>query len=171
MASIIGAIFAIALLLAGSGLIASGSLNSWNRLSSSYKDMQVFSGNITRTGVSVIAAQATGSNLEVTVQNIGQTTLYVFSAWDVFVQYYAAGGVYQQRRLTYTASAPGNNQWTVKGVYLNAASSTPEVFEPNILNPGEQMVIQATLSPALAGGFVNQVVLSTENGVVTEGSF
>ena len=53
----------------------------------------------------------------------------------------------------------------VSGIYLDAATLTPEVFEPGILNPDEEMVIQAQLSPSVAMTTTNRITISSHNGI------
>ena len=97
--------------------------------------------------------------------NSGQTKLSDFSRWDVIVQYYDDGGSYHVRWLPYTDGNPSDNEWTVKGIYLNAGSQTPEVFEPGLLNPGEEMITEAKLSPSVGVETTNLVITSTPNGI------
>jgi hypothetical protein len=40
-----------------------------------------------------------------------------------------------------------------------------EVFDPGVLNPGEQMMIKTTLDPSVGDNTTNMVVISTPSGV------
>jgi len=154
--------------------MAQATFRSFHTLSDAWAKMEVTTGEIARTATDVTGTSLTGAGvtLEVTVQNSGQVDLLSFKNWDVFAQYYALLGVYYQKRLTYTtAASPGANQWTVKGIYRDAAATQAEIFEPGILDPGEYMVIKATLSPAADVTRSHKVLVATANGVVTSSSF
>ena len=65
----------------------------------------------------------------------------------------------------YVSGPLGNNQWTVKGIYTDAAASQPEVFEPGIFNPGEELVVQLQLLPTIGMTTTNMIIIGTANGV------
>jgi archaellum component FlaF (FlaF/FlaG flagellin family) len=115
--------------------------------------------------------QSAGSVVRVTVRNSGQTKLTDFDRWDVMVEYSSDGeeegdpNIYHVTWLPYTANALQNLQWTVSGIYADASTLTPEAFEPGILNPDEEMVIQAQLSPAVAMTTTNRITISSINGI------
>jgi hypothetical protein len=67
--------------------------------------------------------------------------------------------------LPYAASNPADGQWTSANIYLNAHQLIPEVYEPGILNPGEEIILQVKLSPAIGAGKTIQATFSTPNGV------
>lgn len=119
-----------------------------------------------RTNLTTVSASQPSSDIvEVTLRNSGQTKLGDFDRWDVIGQYYDSGGTYYIKWLPYTDGVLGNDQWRKKGIYLSAANQTAEVFEPGILNPGEEMVIEAKLSPAVGAGTTNLAVISTPSGI------
>jgi hypothetical protein len=103
--------------------------------------------------------------VEVALRNSGQTKLGDFARWDVIVQYYDSGGTYYVKWLPYIEGTPGDNEWRKKGIYLNSENLTAEVFEPGILNPGEELVIEAKLNPPVGVGTTNLVVTSTPSGI------
>lgn len=126
-----------------------------------------------RTDLEIIKAetQASGSILRVQVRNSGQVKLADFDRWDVVVQYYTdppieeAPNIYKVEWLPYTAGSPNDLEWTVSGIYVDAASMMPEVFEPGILNPDEEMIIQARVAPAVAMTTTNLITINTLNGI------
>jgi hypothetical protein len=128
-----------------------------------------------RTDLEIIAAEteAAGALVRVQVRNSGQTKLADFEAWDLIVQYYSDPlidpelypDIYTIAWLPYTAGTPTDMQWSVSGIYVDAATLTPELFEPGILNPDEEMVIQARLSPSIAMTTTNYIVINTPNGI------
>ena len=100
--------------------------------------------------------------LEVTLENSGQVKLADFDKWDVIVQYYDGTGTYHTRWLPYAEGALGDNEWEVAWIQLDGAA---EAFEPNVLNPGEQIKIRAQLNPSVGASTTNMVVVSTPNGI------
>jgi hypothetical protein len=100
--------------------------------------------------------------LEIVLENTGQTKIADFERWDVIVQYYDSDGFYQVKYLTYSASGGGINQWGVGWIKLNDEA---EKFEPNVLNPGEQLMIETSLDPSVSDNATNMVVISTPSGI------
>jgi len=78
---------------------------------------------------------------------------------------------YHIERLTYTDGTLSNNEWTVEGIYLDAGTSDPEVFDSGIFNPDEEIVIQMKVDPAVGTGTTNLATISTPNGVSTSAVF
>lgn len=134
-----------------------------------------------RTDLALVttATQSSGNEVEVTLRNTGQVKLADFDRWDVVVQYYSeeipsndpALYNYQVRWLPYVAHSPGDLEWTVAGLYMDATAATPEVFEPGILNPGEEIKLLVKLRPFAAKNVTHQILVSTPNGVQVSGFF
>lgn len=172
MANLIVTLMSIAVILSGVSLTAQGSFKSMANLSDDWKQMEVRSGDIARTGLEVINTYESSPYAYITIRNSGQTSLANFEAWDVVVQYYDSSNNYHQLWLPYTTSLPpGNNQWTVAGIYVDASRGIPEVFQPNMFDPGEQMIIRIRLSPAAKQSAHNLVVIGTPNGVTASTMF
>lgn len=122
----------------------------------------------TQTALTLIATATknAGANVELTFRNTGSAKIADFDQWDVIVQYYTVQDTYMVQWLPYTASAtPGDNQWGVNGIYLTAAALTPEVYEPGILNPGEEIVVRLKLFPIVSINTTNLVTIAVANGV------
>lgn len=156
-------------MLVGILLLAQSSFSSIDAVSSSWKEMGERAGEIRRTELSVVNAttQDGGALVDITLGNEGQKALDSYALWDVIMQYYDGGGSYHIQWLPYIEGAPGNNEWTVEGIYLDASGGTPEVFEPGMLNPGEEMVVRIRLEPSVGSNTTNWAVISTFNGIVT----
>ena len=111
-------------------------------------------------GLSVIAT----STVEITLVNEGEAPLAQFADWDVLFEVQQSPGL-AIAYLTYTTStSPSPNQWAVKGIYLTAASSTPEIVDPGVFNPGEEMVVVANPSPSVQSGTHDRATFVTPNG-------
>lgn len=122
----------------------------------------------TQTALTLIAAATknAGANVELTFKNTGSAKIADFDQWDVIVQYYTVQGAYLVKWLPYSGSAnPGDNQWGVSGIYLTAATLTAEVFEPGILNPGEEIVVRLKIFPIVGVKSTNLVTIAVANGV------
>lgn len=173
MVNAIAALVALSVMLLAILSLGQSSLASVDLLSKTWKDTAQQRGEIRATQVQALAAvtQSAGTIVKITLKNKGEKALLDFSRWDLALQYYDASGVYHIIWLPYVASGPGNNQWTVVGIYLTTTPSTPEVFEPGIFNPEEEMVIQAKVSPAVGTGTTNRATIATPNGVTTSVSF
>ena len=121
-------------------------------------------GERTRTELSSVEAstKATGDTVEVILGNVGSTKLADFDQWDVILQYTDTGSVYRTRWYAYGA---GDNTWTVSGIYLDASASTAEVIDPDILNPGEEIVIWVSVDPSVKLSTTNYATVATPNGI------
>lgn len=173
MSNAIAALICLGLLLIVMLMMFSSFFPAIDNMIKADKEIKDRLGNRMRTEISPLSSSvdAQGSNVEITLRNEGSIKLDSFSWWDVIVQYYGSNGSYLVRRLSYTPGTPADNEWTVAGIYLNAADATPEVFEPGILNPGEEMVLQMRLLPPVAPGSTNMAVISTDNGVTASAFF
>ena len=115
------------------------------------------------TGLSVSAT----STVALTMVNEGDVTLGRFADWDVIFEIQENPGI-DFAYLTYTTNAtPAANEWTVQGIFLNAASSIAEIVDPGVFNPGEEMVILANPSPSVTANTVDRATIVTPNGVTT----
>lgn len=172
MENIIISIICIALVVFGGMTMAQGFFSSVDSSTLGWDTAKARDEAIMRTELSAVSTTmpAAGS-LKVTLRNDGQTKLSDFNDWDIIVQYYDGSDNYYVKWLPYTIGTPANNQWTVAGIYQDASGGTAEVFETGILNPGEEIVIWAELSPAVGSGTTNLVVISTSNGISASTTF
>ncbi len=175
METVIVSLICIALMVIGGMTMSQGFLSSVDSTTVGWEEMGERDEAIMRTELATLtASQPSADLLEVTLGNNGQTKLSDFAEWDVIVQYYDGSSSYYVKWLPYTGGSLGNNEWTVKGIYLDYTSSdnnTPEAFETDILNPGEEMVIRAQLNPPVGVGTTNLVVISTPSGIPASVSF
>ena len=160
-------IICIALIVIGGMTMSQGFLSSVDTTTTGLENVSVRDEGIMRTNLSTLSATYLPSNkLEVVLRNNGQTKLTDFEKWDVIIHYYDNGSTYYVKWLPFTENVTlGDDQWRKKGIYLNADNLTAEVFEPGILNPGEEMVIEAKVNPVVGLATANMVVTSTPSGV------
>ena len=164
METVIVSIICVVLIILGGMTLSQGFLTSADTTSVALEEMGMRDKEITRTELTPheINVDGTGSILNIMLENMGQTKLADFNNWDLIVQYYDGSGQYHAVWLPYQAGALSDNEWTVSGIYLE---SNPESFEPNILNPGERIGIQAQLNPAVGANTTNMLVACTPNGI------
>ena len=171
MEIVVVVIMCIALIAFGGMTMSQGFISSVDTGALSVEEITATRGEVMRTEISLLNAGRLGENIEVALSNTGQMKLSSFSKWDVIIQYYDDGDTYYTKWLPYTEETLGDNEWQKTGIYLDAGDETPEAFEPVILNPGEEMKIEAKLSPPPQGGTTVDVIISTPNGVSESASF
>jgi hypothetical protein len=144
-------------------------LSSLDSTMSAFGGLYNRSENTIRTDISPVSTVLLPGRqiLEVTLRNDGETSMADFALWDVTVQYYDYLNNYLVYSLTYVDGTPGDNQWTVEGIYLDAETETSELLGPGVLNTGEEIIIQAKLSPKVHISAYNLAIISTPNGVKT----
>ncbi|OGO19559.1 MAG: hypothetical protein A2144_09325 [Chloroflexi bacterium RBG_16_50_9] len=169
METAIVSLICIALVIFGGMTMSQGFMTSVDASTSRLEEVGHRNDIIMRTDLSSIGTSMSANNtMEVTLENSGQTKLADFDKWDLIVQYYDSAGNYYTRWLPHAEGVLGDNEWEVVWIRLNGAA---EVFEPNVLNPQEQIKIRAQLSPAAGAGTTNMVVVATPNGVSASSYF
>ena len=122
-------------------------------------------GDIRRTEIAAtLSGNYTGGNINLMVENAGQTNLADFAHWDVIAQYQAGDAYY----IAYMDYPPGKDKWAVEGIYLSDNISITEVFDPDILNPGEAMKMVINLETEIGEGDTGRITASTPNGVTSQ---
>ncbi len=159
-------VVSIAIIIISVATMALGAFQSANTVVDSWQQMERQASSIRQTEVTLaLSGNYTGGDINLMAANQGQTDLADFSHWDVLAQRQDTAAVY----ITYTENAnPGNNEWTVSGIYLTSNTTLAEVFNPNMLNPGETMEIILNLNPEIAQGKTGRITMSTPNGVTSE---
>jgi hypothetical protein len=183
MESAISAIILFALGIFAATTISQTYMETQDSLWTAQQSRQEASLERQRTDLEITRAETedSGALIRVTVRNNGQVKLADFDRWDLIVQYYSDPpnepepnrypDAYNIQYLPYTPGAPQNLQWTVSGIYANAGTLTPEAFEPGILNPDEEMIIQARVEPSIALTTTNMVIINTPNGISASAQF
>ncbi len=170
MATIVVSIMCIALIVVGGMALSQGILTSADTTALSFDRMRAIEVDMMRTEVVALRAEylSWSDLLRVTVDNNGQSRLGSFDKWDFIVHYHDDGGSYYSEWLPYTEGAPGDNEWQKAGIYLNGQ---PELFEPGLMNHGEELVIIAKLSPLPGTATTGNITMATPNGVCNTASF
>jgi hypothetical protein len=162
MATIIVSIIVIAMIVVGAMTLSQGVMTSADTAARSVQELSVREGDIARTGLARDSAVLPAPDtLQLTLENSGQTRLASFDKWDFIVQYYDSSDIFYVKWLPYSSGVLGNNEWQQTGIYLNGQ---PEAFEPNILNPQEELAMQAQLQPPAGYRAISATVV-TPNGI------
>lgn len=167
METILTAFIVITLILFAALTIFTGYLTAQDTLRAAWQEMEDRLAAQRRTDLTPLLAetQSSGAVIELTLRNEGDTRLTDFDAWDVMTQYYTAPGDYQILWFRYVEDEPASGEWCVIGIYLDAATATPEMYEPGILNPGEEMLLRLRVVPPVGPNTTNLAVISTDTGV------
>jgi hypothetical protein len=117
-----------------------------------------------RTNLTALSASTSGigNTVYITVKNTGTTKLADFEHWDVIVQYADTLGTLHLEWSPY-------GEWTQQ-IYASAPL-TLEQIEPNILDPGEEMVISAPVAFTVGPDTTDQATVATPNGIVVTAVF
>lgn len=157
----------VAIIIVGTVTTMMTSVQSATTLSESLKEMEEQAADIRRTEIDAIDNDDVGDDdIYITVVNDGHTNLAQFPKWDVIAQYESSGTDYTTYLEYTTYVDPGDNQWTVDGIYL--PDDNPEVMDPNILNPGEKVVLRIGLNPLMDSTTYGRMTISTPNGVTSQ---
>ncbi|MCA9874876.1 MAG: hypothetical protein KC441_14495 [Anaerolineales bacterium] len=169
METILTAFIVLALILFATLTIFSGYLNAQDTLRVSWQEMQTRLNDQLHTDLSPVRAEtrSSGAVIELTLRNDGDTRLTDFDSWDVVLEYYTPPGDYEIDWYTYMDGEPAAGEWSVAGLYQDAATAEGEVFEPGILNPGEELVIRLRVLPPVGPNTTNMATISAANGVGT----
>jgi hypothetical protein len=112
-----------------------------------------------------LSATVSTTDVDVVIANRGRLKYAepALSEWEIVVRYEDAGGTPYVEYLSY-ASTLATGTWTVQQIYLDQGTATNEIYEPDILNPDEEMVIRARLANAAGASTVNMVTVSPPEG-------
>lgn len=166
MVSAVTTLVSVALMLASVAFVGNSAFSALRQLSDGWNEREASAFQVVRSRLGAVCTSSTGPQVYVVLKNTGEVPLLHFQSWDVFVQYYNNTGTYYQKRLTYTSNpTPGNNQWTVQGIYIDQENNISERFQPNILDPQEEVKLHLRLSPSARTTSNNQVVVAAANGV------
>ena len=172
MSTAIATLMMVALMLATVSFLAQGSFTAMAQLSDAWTTEEERRLVDARTSVTSGGVTYATPNVDVTVTNNGDEAIRGFSMWDVLVQYYETDGTYHSKWIPYTAAAtPGDDQWTVRGVYLDAGTLKAEATQPGILDPLEELILRATVTPAADSAANNRIVIGTPSGITLSTPF
>jgi hypothetical protein len=166
METAIVSIICIALVVFGGMTMSNGFMTSLDTGAARLEEIGNRNNAIMRTDLSPVSTNITLESgpdlLEIVLENTGQTKLADFIKWDIIVQYYNDSGNYTVQWLPYVEGTTDPCEWDIGWIKMNGQ---PEVFDKNVLNPGEQIMIKTRLDPSVGVNTTNMVVISTPSGV------
>jgi len=168
MENVITALIVITLLLAGGLLMTQRHLAAQEALILSWQAWEAQLEERTRTGITPLQSEtkSNGSVVELVLENTGQTKMADFDQWDVIVHYESVQGPVVDWVPHEEVAADGDkDEWSVTGVYLEAADLTPEIDDPGIANPGEDVILRLQLHPPVKVNTTNLATVATPNGI------
>jgi hypothetical protein len=169
MEAVIVSIICIALIMFGGMTMAQGFMTSVDASSTGLEEIGQRDETIMRTELTPVSASLPALNtLEITLKNTGQTKLADYDKWDIIVQYYDGTGAYYTKWLPCTTETLGDDEWEVVWIRLDGED---EVFEPNVLNLEESLMIRAQLDPPVGDNTTNMVVVATPTGITASTCF
>jgi hypothetical protein len=172
METAIISIICIALMVFGGMAMSHGFMTSVDASTNGLEEAGQRNEIIMRTELTPVSANATlaagADPVDIVLENTGQTKMADFDKWDVIIQYFDDSGIYHAVWLPHADDGAGANEWEVVWIRLNGQ---PEIFENNVLNPGEQILIRAWLDPSIGPSTTNMVVISTPSGVTSSTYF
>jgi hypothetical protein len=164
METILVSVISVALVIITTLTMTFNAFQSTNGLADSWKKMEAQSTSIRQTEIRVLAADNyQGGQIDLWVKNEGKINLDDYPSWDVIIQYQSGNAYYLSYAVTYP---PGPGKWTVNGIFV--ADDTPEVFDPNILNPEEMMLVAVNPETEIGIGEMAKIIVSTPNGVTCQ---
>lgn len=164
MDTIIVSVFAIALIIVSTLTVTVSTLQSANVLADAWRDMETQSIMSIQTEIRALApARYEGGLIKLSVENKGSTDLYDYPGWDVIIQFQSGSASYLDHTANYP---PGPGQWVFRGISMPDGS--PELFDPNILNPGEVMDVVINPDTEMEIGETVRIVVSTPNGTTAQ---
>jgi hypothetical protein len=172
METAIVSIICIALVIFGGMTMSQGFMSSVDAGTAGLEEIGNRNNQIMRTDLAEVSTeitlQAGPDLLEVTLENTGQTRISDFQDWDIIVQYFDDSGIYHVEWLPYVEGASAAYEWDVGWIKMNGGA---EIFDPGVLNPGEQILIKTLLDPSVGTNTTNMIVVSTPNGVTCTSYF
>lgn len=175
MESVVAAFIMIFLSMFSVLTLASSVISSHDSFQAEMRAMDTRLTVQSRTRLSQINARTVngGTVIQTTYRNDGGEKIADFDTWDVIVQYYDTDtpSNYFVNWLPYVKNSPATNEWTIKGIYADATRELAEIYDPGILNPGEEMVIEAYLPHTVAPASQVLVTLAVKNGMNLSGVF
>ncbi|MEA3407809.1 MAG: hypothetical protein U9R48_06995 [Chloroflexota bacterium] len=140
-------------------------------MATSWREMTERSRQRADSNLSIISAETADNIVRISMRNTGAIRLADFDQCDLIIHYYNVSASYQIAWLPHESIAEGPARWEVLGIYSDAATLTPEVYEPGILNPTEEIILRTTLASSVQLSTTLMAVFSTPSGATASMTF
>jgi hypothetical protein len=153
METVIVSIICIAMIVFGGMTMSQGFLTSVDASTAGLEEIGLRDEIFVRTALTPVNAdQPSADTVEIILENSGQSRL---GDYDDSANYHVEW-------LPFTEDPLDDNEWEVAWIRLNGQA---ELYEPNVLNPGEQIMIRGRIDPPAGAGTTNMAVVVTPCGV------
>jgi len=134
-------------------------------LSNSVMEMQENENEIMKTEIEITNISADETGIFVSLKNTGSTKIGDFDYMDVIIKYSNTSGAVKTTWIPYQEDAGIlENKWI-------AGNISPDLVNPGILDPGEEMRLQILLEDSLEKDSVNWLLVAAPNGAKASGYF
>jgi flagellar protein FlaF len=159
MENLIITLACISLILFGAANMVTVSMKSVDEFYQSWSSGQKLATERALTKITALSAQTNiqGDQVTIRLRNEGNLPLCRFASWDVILKYGDGDTIW----LPYRQTAPG---WNISGIYFQGL---PEVLQPGILDPGEEMDIVLQTTTPVSENVTSMAMVSTYNGITT----
>lgn len=163
--TVIASMISVAILLLASYVCSSGGFYMADVLANSVMEMQENENEIMKTEIEIINISADEAEIFMYLNNTGSTKIGNFDYMDVIVKYSNTSGTVKTIWIPYQEDAGIlENKWIVGNI-------SPDLVNPGILDPGEEMELQILLEDSLKNESVNWLLVAAPNGAKASGYF
>ena len=163
--TVIASMLSVAILLLASYVCSSGGFYMADVLANSVMEMQENENEIMKTDIEITNISANEAGIFVSLNNTGSTKVGDYDYMDVIVKYSNTSGIAKTMWIPYQGDPDTlGNKWTVRNI-------SPDLVNPGILDPGEEMELQILLEDSLENKSVNWLLVAAPNGVKASGYF
>jgi len=163
--TVIAAMISVTVILLASYVCSSGGFYMTDVLASSVLEMQENKGDILKTGIKITRINTDKTDIFVSLNNTGSTKIGDFDYMDVIVNYSNTSDTAKTIWIPYQEGAGTlESKWAVGNI-------SPDLVNPGVLDPGEEMELKILLNESLKDGSANWIMVAAPNGAQTSGYF
>ena len=163
--TVIASMISVAIILLASYVCSNGGFYMADVLSDSVMEMQENENEILKTEIEITSIYADEAKVFVSLHNKGSTKIGDYDYMDVIVKYSNTSGAAKTTWIPYQKDAGTlENRWTVGNI-------SPDLVNPGILDPGEEMELQILLEDSPENESVNWLLVAAPNGAKASGYF
>ncbi len=166
--TVIAAMLSVATILLACYVCSNGGFYMADVLTNSMREMQENENEILKTRIEITGITgiyADEADIFVSLNNKGSTKIGDFEYMDVIVKYSDTSGTVKTIWIPYQENAGTlENKWIVGNI-------SPDLVNPGIFDPDEEMELQILLEDSLENESVNWIMIVAPNGARTSGYF
>jgi archaeal flagellar protein FlaF len=163
--TVIAAMISVSIILLASYVCSNGGFYMADVLSDSVMEMQENENEMLKTEIEITSISVDEADVFVSLHNTGSTKIGDYDYMDVIVKYSNASGTAKTIWIPYQGDADTlQNRWIVRNI-------SPDLVNPGILDPGEEMELQILLEGSLENESVNWLLVAAPNEAKASGCF